>query len=63
MLIELDRIARRYSADPWEVLQWPPERVALASMCLRAATQEIVDNAKMHAANGTHPIQCHQIAP
>jgi len=35
--VVLDTIARRYGTDPWTVLQWPPERVAMAWTCIEAA--------------------------
>ena len=46
MLVELDRLAHRYHTDPWTVLHWPPERLALASMAHRAMTVELGEMCK-----------------
>lgn len=56
MLCELDRLARRYNTDPWTVLHWAPERVALASLAMCAATDYAVSVVKQRGHSVQHVV-------
>jgi len=49
LLLEIDRIARRYGCMPHEVMQLSPTQWTLARLCLIAAHEETEDRAKRGA--------------
>lgn len=55
--MELDAIARRYHTDPWTVLGWPPERVAMAALAMRAANEETGRRIRDSRASLTYTIE------